>query len=108
MISSVLPVHIITAIVGVVLFGGCLLIWLAGWFPFIRRELENIFTPKQDLFSANASYTGTVQFFRWCGWFLGALLVLPTFIVVDIFLAAVTFLLWRYLAKRAQATLMGE
>ena len=106
--GGVLPIHILTALIGIILLSGSLLIWLSGWLAFMRRWMEDLFTPKRNLFDGNASYTGTVQFFRWFGVSLGVLLVLPTFVVLDIALAALTVYLWWYLARRAKAALVGN
>lgn len=98
----------ISAVLGLLLFSGSLLIWLSGWFTIVRRFTEELFTPGKDLFDQRASYTGTVQFFRWSAWFMGALLFAPTFVGIDIGLAGVTFLIWRYLSKRAKAALVDQ
>lgn len=97
--------HVVTALAGSIFFIGWILVWLAGWFPGIRRWMEAMFTPGEDFFDSKASYASTVTIFRWWGWLIGPLLVLPTFIVIDIFIAAVTILLWIYIAKKAKKAL---
>ena len=100
-----LTIHVLTTLIGFVLMKGFVLVWLAGWFPWVKTHVEQVFTPGEDLFAQGASYTSTVFFFRWYGFVFGLFLFLPRFVVLDIIVAAIAVLLWRYLARRASAAL---
>jgi hypothetical protein len=98
--------HVISGLIGIVLFLGSVLIWLSAMSNGVRRFTENLFIPERSLFDSCASYTGTVRFFQWAAWFLGACLFLPTFVGIDIGLAAAAFILWRYLTRQARSALV--
>lgn len=104
MISG-MGVHIVSGVLGLLLVTTSLTLFLSGYASSLRRGVEDIFIPGKDLFAARESYSGTVTFLRWSGLLFGLLLVLPTFVIVDIILAAIAFFLWRYFVRRAHSAL---
>lgn len=102
-------IHIGSGIIGGALLLTSVMLFLAGYIPWLRHRLEVIFIASgKHLFAAGESYSGTVTFLRWSAFFFGGLLILPTFVLVDIAAAAVAFLLWRYFVRRAQAVIEGR
>ncbi len=101
-------VHIGSAVIGVFLVTVSLLFFMAGYWPWLRKRLEDIFIPGKHLFEAKQSYSGTVTFFRWSAFLFGILLVLPTFVILDILIAAIAFFFWRHFVWRAHAAMVGR
>ncbi len=102
-------VHIGSGIIGGLLLLASVLLFLAGYIQWLRRWIEVIFISSGDnLFASGKSYSGTVTFLRWSAFFFGALLLLPTFVLIDIVAAAVGFLLWRYFVRRAHVAIAGK
>jgi hypothetical protein len=101
-------VNIASGTVGALLVTASLLLFFAGYIPWLRRRLEDIFVPGKHLFAQKASYSGTVTFLKWSGWLFGGLLLLPTFVLIDLCFAAVAFMLWRYLVHRVQVAIAGK
>jgi hypothetical protein len=101
-------IHIVSGAVGATLVTATVLLFLAGFVPWLRMRLEDIFVPGKHLFAEKASHSGTVTFLKWSGWLFGALLLLPTFVLIDVCFAAVAFLLWRYMVYRVQVAIAGK